>query len=155
MDSDCSKTGCNNSSSDTGIESENEEYFSSHTDAKFLYLTVRFDSLNVSALIDNRSSVNIISEQSYNSLPYSKKSEFNSNGHDSKVLANNHKVEVVGRAMIQMNISETNQRIFTYMLKMSSHPIILGTTYLIENKLVLDLSEMSAANMYYLKKTPF
>jgi hypothetical protein len=29
IDSDCNKTGCNNSSSDTGIESENEEYFSS------------------------------------------------------------------------------------------------------------------------------
>jgi hypothetical protein len=45
IDSDCYKTGCNNSSTDTGIESENEEYFFSHTNAKFLYLTVRFDSL--------------------------------------------------------------------------------------------------------------
>ena len=40
---------------------------------------------------------------------------------------------------------------------MSSHPIILGTNYLIENKLVLDFSELSAvpktANGYCLKKT--
>ena len=71
-----------------------------------LYLTVRFDFLKVSALIDSGSSVNIISEQLYNSLPYSKKSDFNSDVHDSIVLANNHKVEVVGTAMIKMNISE-------------------------------------------------
>jgi hypothetical protein len=111
----------------------------------------------VSALTDSGSSVNIISEQLYNSLPYSKKSEFNSDVHDSIVLANNHKVEVVGTAMIKMNISGTNQRIFTYILKMSSHPIILGTNYLIENKLVLDFNELSAvpktANVYCLKRT--
>ena len=156
-DSDCNNTGCNNSSSDTGIESENEEYFSSHTDEKSLYLTVRFDSLKLSALIVSGSSVNIIWGQLYYSLPYSKKSKFNSDVNDSTVLANNHKVEVVGTAMIKMNISGTNQMIFTYILKMSSHSIIVGTNYLIENKLVIDFSEMSAvqktANAYCLKRT--
>ena len=107
-----------------------------------LYLTVRFDSLKVSALIDSGSSENIISKQLYNSLLYSQTSAFNSDVHDSIVLANNHKVEVVGTAMIKMNISGTNQRIFTYILKLSLHPIILGTNYLIENKLVLDFSEL-------------
>ena len=62
IDSDCNNTECNNSSSDSGIESENEDYFSSHTDAKLLCLTVRFDSLKVSALIDSGRSMNIISE---------------------------------------------------------------------------------------------
>ncbi|VDI06701.1 Hypothetical predicted protein [Mytilus galloprovincialis] len=126
------------------------------SDSKFLYLTVRFDSLKVSALVDTGSSVNIISEQLYDSLPYSKKSDFNADVRESIVLANSQKIEVVGTAYVQMNISRANHRVFTYILKMSSHPIILGTNYLIANKMVIDFSEMSAvpktSNVYLYKK---
>ena len=87
-------------------------------------------------------------------MPCSKKWEFNSDVHDSIVLANED--EAVGTTMIKINISGTNQTIFTYILKMSSHPIILGTNYWIENKIVIYFSEMSAvpktANVYCLKR---
>ncbi|CAG2192419.1 unnamed protein product [Mytilus edulis] len=148
-------TGENDVITSSENDSGTDSFISS--DSKFLYLTVRFDSLKVSALVDTGSSVNIISEQLYDSLPYSKKSDFNADVRESIVLANSQKIEVVGTAYVQMNISRANHRVFTYILKMSSHPIILGTNYLIANKMVIDFSEMSAvpktSNVYCTKRT--
>jgi hypothetical protein len=42
--------------------------------------------------------------------------------------------------MIKMTISGVHQNIICYILKMSSNPIILGTEYLTENKVILDFS---------------
>ena len=133
-----------NSLSEKDSETDTEHLISDKKRSKFLYLTVRFDSQRVSALVDTGSSVNIISEQLYNSLPYSKKFNFKSDVSDSIVLANNEKVAIVGTAVVKMNISGVNHNVFTYILKLSSHPIILGTNYLMENKMVLDFSQMTA-----------
>ena len=143
--------------SEQDSETDTAHAFNDKKRSKFLYLTVRFESMRVSALVDTGSSVNIISEQLYNSLPYSKKFNFKSDVSDSIVLANNEKVAIVGTAVVKMNISGVNHNVFTYILKLSSHPIILGTNYLMENKMVLDFSQMTAfpkkAKVYCTKRT--
>jgi hypothetical protein len=57
----------------------------------FLYTTVHFNKLKVSALIDTGSSVNIISEELCKSLPNSKKRDITVNIKDAIVLA--HKID--------------------------------------------------------------
>ena len=125
--------------------------------SSFLYTTVHFNKLKVSALIDTGSSVNIISEELYKSLPNSKKSDITVNIKDAIVLANNQKIDVIGTAMIKMTISGVHQNITSYILKMSSNPIILGTEYLTENKVILDFSNKTPvslnSNIYCTKRT--
>jgi hypothetical protein len=103
--------------------------------------------LKVSALIDTGSSVNIISEEFYKSLPNSKKSDITVNIKDAIVLANNQKIDVIGTAMIKMTISGVHQNIMSYILKMSSNPIILGTEYLTENKVIFDYSNRTPVSL--------
>ena len=121
------------------------------------YTTVHFNKLKVSALIDTGSSVNIISEELYKSLPNSKKSDITVNIKDAIVLANNQTIDVIGTALIKMTISGVHQNIICYILKMSSNPIILGTEYLTENKVILDFSNKTPvslnSNIYCTKRT--
>ncbi|CAG2242616.1 unnamed protein product [Mytilus edulis] len=95
-------TGENDVITSSENDSGTDSFISS--DSKFLYLTVRFDSLKVSALVDTGSSVNIISEQLYDSLPYSKKSDFNADVRESIVLANSQKIEVVEGLVISKGV---------------------------------------------------
>jgi hypothetical protein len=67
--------------------------------------------LKVSALIDTGSSVNIISEELYKSLPNIKKSDITVNIKDAIVLANNQTIDVIGTALIKMTISGVHQNI--------------------------------------------
>ena len=116
--------------------------------SSFLYTTVHFNKLKISALIDTGSSVNIISEELYKSLPNSTKSDITVNIKDAIVI---------GTAMIKMTISGVHQNIMCYILKMSSNPIILGTEYLTENKVILDFSNKTPvllnSNIYCTKRT--
>ena len=73
--------------------------------SSFLYTTVHFNKLKVSALIDTGSSMNIISEELCKSLPNSKKRDITVNIKDAIVLANNQKIDVIGTEMIKMTIS--------------------------------------------------
>jgi hypothetical protein len=56
-----------------------------------------------------------------------------------------------------MTISGVHQNIMCYILKMSSNPIILGTEYLTENKIILDFSNKTPislnSNIYCTKRT--
>jgi hypothetical protein len=56
-----------------------------------------------------------------------------------------------------MTISGVHQNIMCYILKMSSNPIILGTEYLTENKVILDFSNKMPvslnSNIYCTKRT--
>ena len=113
--------------------------------------------MKVLALIDTGSSVNIISEELYKSLPNSKKTDITVNIKDAIVLANNQKIDVIGTAMIKMTISGVYLNIMCYILKMSSNPIILGTEYLTENNIILDFSNKTPvslnSNIYCTKRT--
>jgi hypothetical protein len=59
-----------------------------YIDSNITFLTIR-------ELIDTGSSVNIISEELYKSLPNSKKSDITVNIKDAIVLANNQKIDVI------------------------------------------------------------
>jgi hypothetical protein len=101
--------------------------------------------------------VNIISEELYKSLPNSKKSDITVSIKDAIVLANNHKIDVIGTAMIKMTITDVHQNIMCYILKTSSNPLILETEYLTENKIILDFSNKTPvslnSNSYCTKRT--
>lgn len=111
-----------------------------------MYATVRFNKMKVSALIDTGSAVNIISEELFNSIPYSMKSDIDLNVRDRLVLANNMKIDIVGTARVKMTISGTRMSILCYIFKTSSHPIILGAEYLKQNKIVVDFAAMTAVS---------
>jgi hypothetical protein len=58
---------------DESVETENDDFMSENVvqqeKSKFLYLPVKFNSMQIAALIDTGSSINIMSATLYNSLP--------------------------------------------------------------------------------------
>ena len=60
---------------------------------KFLYLPVKIANIEVSALIDTGSSINILSSQLFNNIPDSFKSRFNASS-DKSTLANNQSIKI-------------------------------------------------------------
>ncbi|VDI47202.1 Hypothetical predicted protein [Mytilus galloprovincialis] len=58
-------------------------------------------------------------------------------------LANNDKIRINGISKLQATIHQKNEIIETYIIPKTSHPLILGTEYLRENKIVLDFSDFS------------
>jgi hypothetical protein len=76
---------------------------------------------------------------------------------DSIVLANNQNIDVAGTALVTMYIFGSDHKIFCYIMKMSFHPVILGTEYLIQNKVVLDFSKLTitskTSNISCVKRT--
>jgi hypothetical protein len=70
-------------------------------------MPVRFDSLKVTALVDSGSSINIMSDQLYYSLPHKCKSALNFEAKDSIKLANDQTVQVEGTYNFSVHF-ETN-----------------------------------------------
>ncbi|CAC5398333.1 unnamed protein product [Mytilus coruscus] len=64
---------------------------------KFLYMPVQIANLEISALIDTGSSINVMSSQLFNSIPDSMKSEFSA-ASDKITFANNQAVQIYGTA---------------------------------------------------------
>ena len=101
-------------------------------------MPVSFESIHVAALLDSGSSINIISETLYNSLPYCCKYPIDTDNRDSVKLANNQTVEIQGTAYIVLKTQDEKHRILLYVLKQSSNSLILGTRYLIKNQITIN-----------------
>ena len=75
--------------------------------SKFICMPVRFNSFKVTALVDSGSSINIMSDQLYYSLPHKCKSALNFEAKDSIKLANDQTVQVEGTYNFSVHF-ETN-----------------------------------------------
>ena len=62
---------------------------------KFLYLPVKIANIEVSALIDTGSSINILSSQLFNNIPDSFIARFKASS-DKITLANNQSIKILG-----------------------------------------------------------
>lgn len=56
-------------------------------------------------------------------------------------LANDQKVEVFGTAKVKLSTPYSKHRVLVYILESTSHPLILGTTYLQSKGIVLDFCQ--------------
>ncbi|CAG2215885.1 unnamed protein product [Mytilus edulis] len=108
-------------------------------------MPVKVNHISVAALVDSGSSINIISKSFYDSLPDTCKTSICSVS-EKIVLANNQSVNIVGKCTVKIQVPQGKHWIHTYILTQSSHPLILGTSYLISKKIVLDFSSLSVSN---------
>ncbi|CAC5380148.1 unnamed protein product [Mytilus coruscus] len=121
--------------------SDNENFSIAQTDSKFIYLHVKFHSVQVAALLDSGSSINIMSTSLYNSIPQACKSMIDVNNGDNIKLANDQNVQVKGTATVKMYYKGDKHCLQVYILEQTSHPFILGTSYLKDNKITIDFGE--------------
>ena len=109
--------------------------------SKFLFLPVKIDNINIAALIDTGSSVNVISQQLFDSISTMNKQPIQKV--ESKItLANNQSIEIIGTTRVKINVPNGKHWIQVYILTQTSHPLILGTNYLLTNNIVLNFSKM-------------
>ncbi|CAC5395384.1 unnamed protein product [Mytilus coruscus] len=106
-------------------------------------MQVVFDQLNVAALIDTGSSINVISKNLFDSISDKLKISFDQLSDPEIRLANNEKIKVFGTAKLKAIIHDQEQIIDIYILPTVSHPLILGTEYLRTHKVLLDFSDFS------------
>ncbi|VDI22280.1 Hypothetical predicted protein [Mytilus galloprovincialis] len=99
--------------------------------------------MNVAALVDTGSSINVISQTLYNTLSHKSKLSFEQFPSEIR-LADNTKVKVFGLAKILLICNNEQHAIEVYILPFTSHPLILGTNYLHSNNIILDFSNFSA-----------
>ncbi|CAC5402262.1 unnamed protein product [Mytilus coruscus] len=120
--------------------SDNENFSIAQTDSKFIYLHVKFHSVQVAALLDSGSSINIMSTSLYNSIPQACKSMIDVNNGDN-IKFNDQNVQVKGTATVKMYYKGDKHCLQVYILEQTSHPFILGTSYLKDNKITIDFGE--------------
>ena len=109
--------------------------------SEFLYMPVKIDNIQIVALIDTGSSVNVISQQLFDSISVTNKQPIQKV--ESKItLANNQSIEIIGTTRVKINVPKGKHWIQVYVLTQTSHPLILGTNYLLTHKIVLNFSDM-------------
>lgn len=109
----------------------------------FLYVHAQFPNCNVSALLDSGSSVNLMSKRLYDFLSDRSKSKLTPVIDDVIVLANNQEIHITGTAEIQATIQGQQHNIDVYVIKETSHPLLLGTQYMHSHGIKLDFSNKS------------
>lgn len=108
--------------------------------SKCLFLPVIFkiDNINIAALIDTRSSLNVISQQLFDSISVMNKQSIEK-VNNKITLANNQSIEIIGTTRVKIHVRNGIQ---VYVRTKTSHPLILGTNYLLTHKCVLNISNM-------------
>ena len=105
-------------------------------------------NFKISALIDTGSSINVISSQFFNSLPDSVKSNF-IDTNNRITLANNQTIKIHGTASVKISVPQGKHWIPVYILEQTSHPLILGTNYMLSKNIVLDFSDFSVQSKHF------
>ena len=118
-----------------------------------MYLPIHISDKQYSALIDTGSSINIMSRHLYDTLSYSCRSVLNTNVRDTISLANNEIVSIDGSAQVKVIIDGNVHNLHFYIFPSCSHPIILGTHYLISNKVHIDFSRMTVGSKHVKVRT--
>ena len=109
----------------------------------FLYMLLSISGMQYSALVDTGSSINIMSRQVYDALPSSHKSEIYHLLQSEVSVANNTTVKVDGTARVKVNIEGHVHSLLFYIFPTCTHPIILGTHYLISHNIHIDFEKMT------------
>jgi len=127
---------------DSGTFSDYAETFCNDDDHVFIYMNVKIVGRNVTALLDTGSSVNIMSYDLFKALPTKCKSCMRTSD-ISIVLAKGQKVNILGIATVSVQTSGNpcKHNISVYILKESSHPLILGTKYYTDHSTAIDFSK--------------
>ncbi|WAQ98060.1 POL4-like protein [Mya arenaria] len=109
---------------------------------QFMYLSLDVGSLNVTALLDTGSAINIMSKTLFDTLSPSCISQYQECS-DPLVLANNQVINVCGTATVKLRMqhSHVSHVVQVYILADTSHPFILGIGYLATNGIVLDFGK--------------
>ena len=81
-----------------------------------------------------------MSKQFYESLPSNVKSTLSPLPGDKIILANNQEIHSCGLAQIQATVNKANHNIDVYVIKETSHPLLLGVQYLKQHGIKLDFS---------------
>ena len=139
IDNSCEGATCEDDTSESDIDQTNMEQ-ASHT---FLYMLLSISGMKYSALVDTGSSINIMSRQVYDTLPSSHKSEIYHLLQSDVSEANNTTVKVDGTATVKVNIEGHVHSLLFYIFPTCTHPIILGTHYLISHNVHIDFEKMT------------
>ena len=106
-----------------------------------MHLPVTFYNRSISALVDTGSSINIMSRSLYDSLPFTCKSIIHSVSNSDVLVASGETVVIDGTAKVRVKINNCVHSVLFHIFPKCTHPVILGTNYLIEHKIVLDFSK--------------
>lgn len=112
----------------------------------YLFLQVILHKVWIAALLDTRTSVNLIPSDLFNEIPDKLKTSVHTQDKDflSLVLDNNQKIDVLGTAPVNISVKSEVHKVFVYnILKCTSYSLVLGTKFLIDNKVVLYFSSLS------------
>lgn len=101
-------------------------------------MPVKFQHVEVAALLDSGSSINILSSTLYNSIPPSCKSSIDTCNGGNVKLANDQTAKIHGTCTVKMYSQGEKYNILVYILEETSHPLILGTSYLIDNQITIN-----------------
>ncbi|KAL5017800.1 hypothetical protein ScPMuIL_003522 [Solemya velum] len=109
----------------------------------FMYLPSKFGSIEVAALIDTGSSINVMSRTLFNSIPDKYKSKLNTVGNSKIVLANNQTIDIDGTASVKMCVAHGKHAVNIHVISDTSHPLILGVDYLVAQGISIDFCKFS------------
>ena len=125
---------------DAGIHANSHEH-SDQVGTSFLYMPVEFQNTKFAALCDSGSSINIMSDALYHSLALNERSSLSPDDKDSIVLANNQTINVLKMADVNLKLPVGCEKTKVYVLEHSSHPLILGVSFMKTLGVQLDLAK--------------
>ena len=156
VDSDADSSGEKTTTSDYSDSSSSDNFTPDSVNnmkkGKFMYIPVTFgkmevggfvnfpqnDQIDTSGLIDSGCNVNIMSESLYNALPSNAKVHFQPDVEGQIILASNQSVKVLGTAKIKAKLPIGKTMLKVVVMQDSSHPLILGCSYLESKGIILD-----------------
>ncbi|CAG2216979.1 unnamed protein product [Mytilus edulis] len=105
-------------------------------------------NVDIAALIDTGSSINIMSAPLYKSLPRHVKSDISRFTEPIK-LANGQLIFVEGTSSVTIQTNQGLHEVKVYILSTTSHPLILGMEYLKSSNITLKFSEFNTNSKYH------
>ena len=126
------------------ISISNSEISDSQSKSGFMFLPLNFSTTQISALLDLASTINLTSRGLFNRLPLNNKVHVD-HCHKSVVLAKNQQISIEYIAQVKGVISSRQQSFNVYVLKDTTHPLILGTEYMRNNGVTLNFDTMSVS----------
>ncbi|CAC5411529.1 unnamed protein product [Mytilus coruscus] len=114
-------------------------------------MNVCCDNVDIAALIDTGSSINIMSAALYKSFPRHVKSDI-SRFTEPIILANGQLIFVEGTSSVTIKTNQGLHEVKVYILSTTSHPLILGMEYLKSSNITLKFSEFNTNSKYHYVK---
>lgn len=122
-----------------------------HFSSDLLFHTIKIysrhnNNCQVTGLLDSGSTVNLITKELYESLPPDSVSPIQQAKNLILRLANGDDVTILGTTSLSILTTTGKHFVHCYILPQASYPLILGTEYLVNHKVILDFSSLSVYN---------